>query len=110
MQYQLRVNLELGWRDASARSGRGCPWLGFPGSDMAIYDRPIVYTRIVSKHLVDIDEAALAAARAELGTDTIKDTVNESLRAAASARAPQVREALDVLAGLDLRDRADAWR
>jgi len=64
----------------------------------------------MSKHMVDIDEAALAAARVELGTDTIKDTVNESLRAAASARAPRVREALDVLAGSDLRDRVDAWR
>ena len=64
----------------------------------------------VGKHLVDIDEAALAAARAELGTETIKDTVNESLRAAASARAVQVREALDVLAGFALHDRGDAWR
>ncbi len=64
---------------------------------------------VVGKHLVDIDEAALAAARAELGTATIKDTVNESLRAAAAARAPRVREALDVLAVVDLRDRADAW-
>lgn len=41
----------------------------------------------MGKHLVDIDEGALAAARAELGTDTIKDTVNESLRAAAPLRA-----------------------
>jgi Arc/MetJ family transcription regulator len=64
----------------------------------------------VGKHLVDIDEAALAAARAELGTATIKDTVNESLRAAASSRALLVGEALDVLAGFDLRDRDDAWR
>ena len=64
----------------------------------------------MSKHLVDIDEAALSAARAELGTETIKDTVNESLRAAASARAPRVREAFDELAAADLRDRADAWR
>lgn len=64
----------------------------------------------MGKHLVDIDEAALAAARAELGTHTIKDTVNESLRAAAVARAPRVREAIDILARLDLRDRADAWR
>ena len=60
--------------------------------------------------LVDIDEQALSAARAELGTATIKDTVNESLRAAASARAPRVREALAVLAGSDLRDRVDVWR
>jgi len=64
----------------------------------------------VGKHLVDIDEAALAAARGFLGTDTIKDTVNESLRAVGSARSPQVREALDVLAGFHLCDRSDAWR
>ena len=64
----------------------------------------------MGKHLVDIDEAALAAARAELGTITIKDTVNESLRAAASARAVEVRQSLDVLATFDLRDRGAAWR
>ena len=64
----------------------------------------------MGKHLVDIDEAALAAARAELGTHTIRETVNESLRAAAVPRAPRVREALDTLARADLRDRADAWR
>ena len=31
----------------------------------------------MAKRLVDIDEKALAAARAELGTKTLKDTVNE---------------------------------
>ena len=81
--------------------------LGFGGW---IYSGLAVYTEGVGKHLVDIDEVALAAARAELGTDTIKDTVNESLRAAASARAAQVGEALDVLAGFALDDRGDAWR
>lgn len=64
----------------------------------------------MGKHLVDIDETALAAARAELGTNTIKDTVNQSLRAAASTRTVEVRDAIDVLAGFDLRDRGDAWR
>ena len=34
----------------------------------------------VAKHLVDIDETALAAAQAELGTATMKETVNEALR------------------------------
>ena len=62
----------------------------------------------MGKHLVDIDETALAAARAELGTNTIKDTVNQSLRAAASTRTVEVRDAIDVLAGFDLRDRGDA--
>lgn len=33
----------------------------------------------VGKHLIDLDEDRLGAARAELGTTTIKDTVNEAL-------------------------------
>ncbi len=64
----------------------------------------------MSKHLVDIDEQALSAARAELGTTTIKDTVNEALRAAAAGRDPRITKALDVLANADLADRAEAWR
>lgn len=64
----------------------------------------------MSKHLVDIDEKALSAARAELGTATIKDTVNEALRVAAAGRDPRVTKALDVLAKADLVDRAEAWR
>jgi Arc/MetJ family transcription regulator len=62
------------------------------------------------KHLVDIDDEALAAARAELGTGTIKDTVNEALRRAAGKRDARVRRALDVLATTRLADRSDAWR
>jgi Arc/MetJ family transcription regulator len=64
----------------------------------------------VSKHLVDLDEDALGAARAELGTTTIKDTVNEALRRASSKRSPRVAAALDTLAAAELEDRADAWR
>jgi Arc/MetJ family transcription regulator len=64
----------------------------------------------MTKHLVDIDEQALSAARAELGTDTIKDTVNEALRLAAIDRDPRVVKALDLLAGADLADRSGAWR
>lgn len=64
----------------------------------------------MSKHLVDLDEAALSAARAELGTLTIKDTVNEALRRATAQRRPRVRDALDVLGSADLAERADAWR
>lgn len=64
----------------------------------------------MSKHLVDIDEQALGAARAELGTNTIKDTVNEALRLAATGRDPRVAKALDVLAGSDLAERGEAWR
>lgn len=64
----------------------------------------------MSKHLVDIDDAALGAARAELGTRTIKDTVNEALRLATGERTIRVHHALDLLAAADLLDRDDAWR
>jgi Arc/MetJ family transcription regulator len=74
------------------------------------YTTPSVHTGRVGKHLVDIDERALSAARAELGTATIKDTVNEALRAAAEGRNPRVIDALDALARADLVDRAEARR
>jgi Arc/MetJ family transcription regulator len=64
----------------------------------------------VTKHLVDLDDDALSAARAELGTSTIKDTVNEALRRATSERTERIRNALDVLANATLDDRQDAWR
>jgi len=64
----------------------------------------------VTKHLVDIDDETLGAARAELGTLTLKDTVNEALRRAASTRGDRVSRALDTLAGAALDDREDAWR
>jgi len=64
----------------------------------------------VGKHLIDLDEEALGAARAELGTRTIKETVNEALRRAASGREERVAAALDVLAAAPLGHRSDAWR
>ena len=64
----------------------------------------------MSKHLVDIDERALRAAREELGTDTIKDTVNRALRQAGGDAAPSVRERIDVLARANLERREKAWR
>lgn len=64
----------------------------------------------MAKHLIDLDENALGAARAELGTTTIKDTVNEALRRATALRERQVATALDVLADARLDDRSDAWR
>jgi Arc/MetJ family transcription regulator len=64
----------------------------------------------VSKHLVDIDEQALRAARAELGTDTIKDTVNRALRQVGGNDASVVERSLDVLAAADLANRDEAWR
>ena len=65
---------------------------------------------LVGKHLIDIDEKALSAARAELGTDTIKATVNTALLAAGFSRAPRVAKALDVLADSTLEGREHAWR
>ena len=62
------------------------------------------------KHLVDLDEEALRAARAELGTTTLKDTVNESLRRVARERDGVVARSLGVLADAALADREDAWR
>ncbi|MDP1821200.1 MAG: hypothetical protein Q8K58_15075 [Acidimicrobiales bacterium] len=63
----------------------------------------------MAKHLVDIDEEALGAARAELGTHTIRDTVNEALSRAAGQRSAEVKRSLDRLARLELDDQNDAW-
>ncbi|HNM83354.1 MAG: hypothetical protein U0Q20_03575 [Mycobacterium sp.] len=64
----------------------------------------------MAKHLVDIDEEALAQARAELGTTTIRDTVNVALRQASARRSELVAAALDALAAAELDDRDQAWR
>ncbi len=64
----------------------------------------------MAKHLIDLDEESLLQARAELGTDTIKDTVNEALRRATRGREESVAAALDTLAAAPRDDRADAWR
>ena len=71
----------------------------------------VLYILIVmAKHLVDLNEEALESARAELGTTTIKDTVNEALRRASDRREDRIGAALSVLADAELDDRADAWR
>jgi hypothetical protein len=64
----------------------------------------------MSKRLVDVDEAALVAARGRLGTATIKETVNESLRLAGDQHQEEVTRALDALARARLSDRREAWR
>jgi Arc/MetJ family transcription regulator len=64
----------------------------------------------VTKRLIDVDDEALDAARAQLGTSTIKDTVNEALRSAARQRSAQLENALSVLGDADLDDRSAAWR
>jgi Arc/MetJ family transcription regulator len=70
----------------------------------------VIYTRHMTKRLVDIDEEALDAARSQLGTTTIKATVNEALRLVGSDRSEVVRDSMDVLAAIPLSDRDDAWR
>jgi Arc/MetJ family transcription regulator len=64
----------------------------------------------VSKHFVDIDEDALRAARARLGTGTIKDTVNGALRRASGEHGGAVKQSLDLLARADLAGREEPWR
>lgn len=64
----------------------------------------------MTKHLVDIDDSALEAGRAEFGTTTIKDTVDEALRRATADRARRLAAAIDRLAAADLGDRDAAWR
>lgn len=59
---------------------------------------------------MDIDDEALEAARAHLGTDTIKETVNQALRLAGQRHEAQVGQALDVLGRAKLADRSEAWR
>jgi Arc/MetJ family transcription regulator len=64
----------------------------------------------MGKHLVDIDEQALRAARAELGTETIKETVNQALRRASTEHRKAVNKRLDALARADFAPRENAWR
>jgi Arc/MetJ family transcription regulator len=64
----------------------------------------------MTKRLIDLDDDALDAARAELGTRTIKDTVNEALRRAARLRSAELASAITALADADLDDRTAAWR
>jgi Arc/MetJ family transcription regulator len=71
---------------------------------------PSGYTALVTKRLIDLDDDALAAARAHLGTRTIKDTVNVALRQAAEARRSELSAALEVLAAQPLDDRSASWR
>jgi Arc/MetJ family transcription regulator len=64
----------------------------------------------MTKRLIDIDDVALHEAQSRLGTATIKDTVNEALRAAADQQRHAITNALDVLAAAKLDDRDLAWR
>ena len=69
-----------------------------------------IYSSPMAKHLIDLDEQALADARRELGTSTMKDTVNEALRRAGGTRRRTIEDAFDTLAALPPLDREQAWR
>jgi Arc/MetJ family transcription regulator len=64
----------------------------------------------MAKHLIDIDEGALRDARAQLGSKTIKETVNQALRQAGEERRRSLKRRLDLLAAAGLEDRERAWR
>jgi Arc/MetJ family transcription regulator len=64
----------------------------------------------VTKRLIDVDDQALDAARSQLGTSTIKDTVNEALRRAGAERRRDLDAAIKVLSRARLSDRSAAWR
>lgn len=92
------------------RAGRHHPSPALRDEPTEIYVFCAAYTSVVAKHLVDLDEKALSGARAELGTTTIKGTVNEALRQTISQRQDRVTAALDTLADAELDDRSAAWR
>jgi Arc/MetJ family transcription regulator len=64
------------------------------------------------KHIVDIDEDALAAARKALGTASIKDTVNAALQQIGRPvpSAEEIDAAFDVLGAVPDDVREQAWR
>lgn len=80
------------------------------GDNSDLYAHALVYTERMAKHLIDIDEDALRAARTELGTQTIKETVNRALRQAGGRDRSRVKRSLDRLARAKLAAREDAWR
>lgn len=68
----------------------------------------------MTKRLVDLDDADVAAAREALGTKTLKDTVTKALKEA-SASAARRREVERLVGGsmkalADKDERARVWR
>lgn len=97
--------------DARAEAGSGAigPEVGAPHAVYLLWPSDRL---LHVKHLIDLDESALDAARRHLGTRTLKDTVNAALRLAAG-QDPQGHDldaALDALAAVEFVDRAQAWR
>ena len=105
------------WRAVELTAGAGAsvlPVAANPTLGPLPYILRLAQDILVSvKHLVDVDETLLDQARATLGTSTIKDTVNEALRLAASRKRAELDAAMDELAelvrALPVEDRANAW-
>jgi len=72
--------------------------------------RSLIYIGKVTKRLVEIDDDILAAARAALGTPTIRATVEEALRMASGSKNDRLSRHLDALASHQFADRGEAWR
>jgi Arc/MetJ family transcription regulator len=64
----------------------------------------------MTKRLVEIDDDLLAAARAQLGGTTIKETVKEALQRVAGSRREAIAQSLEVFAHGSFGDRSSAWR
>ncbi len=88
----------------------GAPIDGHTPPSHGIPSRQAYILSVVTKRLVEIDDDLLDEARAQLGTATMKDTVNEALRQAGTARREDVARALDVLGGAPWSPRENAWR
>ena len=64
----------------------------------------------MTKRLVEIDDDTLSAAQAELGTDTIKDTVNTALERVARLQREKLQRSFEIATEIELEDRSAAWR
>jgi hypothetical protein len=64
----------------------------------------------VAKHLIDVDEPALDAARVSARHDDYQGHRERSPCRATHGRAERVAQALDVLSNARLDDREQAWR
>lgn len=96
-------------------SGWAAPHVVPPAFRLSISAMPsLIYTRIVSKRLVDIDDELLQAASSILGASTMKDTVNRALEAVVLAdRRRRHADRLETMKGLDLdkpKVMLGAWR
>lgn len=87
---------------------------GSPNCLLYILSLIVGYTRVMSKRLVDIDDALLDEATRILGASTMKEAVNRSLEEVVlAARRRRHADRLSELRDLDLADpevMAGAWR